>query len=186
METDLKPSMTSRLEFWLVIITFALFLGGFWIVINRISDNQIQAELEPAPVKGRLAPEISLLSLAGEPMQLSDLRGKPVIINFWATWCAPCRAETPELQDLHRERGDEVIIFSVNATAQDQGDIAGFVEEFGVTFPVVLDSDGVAFKDYKVIGLPTTVFVGADGIINEVFTGPVNRAYMESKIPELL
>lgn len=184
--TNVRPSLASRVEFWLVIITFVIFLGGFWIVLNRISEQSNPGELEPAPVVGRLAPEIALVSLSGESLQLSDFRGQPVIINFWATWCAPCRAETPELQDLHRERGDEVIIFSVNATAQDQGDIAGFVEEFGVTFPVVLDTEAVAFKDYNVIGLPTTIFVNAEGVINEIFTGPVNRAYMESKIAELL
>ncbi|MEM7031832.1 MAG: redoxin family protein [Chloroflexota bacterium] len=179
------PSITSRIEFWLVIITFVLFLGGFYIAVNRVVVQGQATQLEPAPVKGHPAPEISLVSTTGQTLNLSDFQGKPVIVNFWATWCAPCRVETPELQDLHRERGDDVIIFSVNATAQDSGDIDGFIEEFGMTFPVVLDPDATAFKTYNVLGLPTTVFIDADGVIQEVFTGPVNRAYMESKLPEL-
>ena len=183
---NVNLALSNRFEFWLVVMTFVLFLGGFWIALNRVVVPAQTTQLEPAPVKGHPAPEIALVSTTGESLKLSDFRGKPVIINFWATWCAPCRVETPELQDLHRERGNEVIIFSVNATAQDQGNIDGFIEEFGMTFPVVLDPDAVAFKDYNVLGLPTTVFVGADGVIREVFTGPVNRAYMESKIPEML
>jgi thiol-disulfide isomerase/thioredoxin len=125
------------------------------------------------------------MSTAGEPISLSDYKGRPVIINFWATWCGPCRAETPDLQAVHRELGDDAVILGVNVTIQDQGDIDGFLQEFGVTYPVVLDTEGKAFTTYKVLGLPTTIFVDRDGIVSEVFTGPVNKAYVESKLGEL-
>jgi thiol:disulfide interchange protein len=73
----------------------------------------------------------------------------------------------------------------VNVTVQDQGDIDAFLQEFGVTYPIVLDESGDTFKTYNVLGLPTTVFVDRDGIVNEIFTGPVNKAYVESKVSEL-
>lgn len=188
LERPRRGSATRTNLRWPGLIILVLILGGIWIAVNRTpaGSQTTQAGLAPAPVKGHPAPEISLVSTTGQPMKLSDFRGKPVVINFWATWCAPCRIETPELQDVYRERGDEVIIFSVNATQQDQGDIEAFIQEFGLTFPVALDAEGKTFKDYNVLGLPTTVFVTKDGIINEVFTGPVNKAYIESKIPELL
>ena len=78
-----------------------------------------------------------------------------------------------------------MIIFGVNVTQQDQGDIDAFLQEFGVTYAVGLDVDGEAFRAYSVLGLPTTVFVDRNGIINEVFTGPVTKAYVASKLGEL-
>lgn len=170
---------------WVGLIALVLALGGAWTLFNRVPQATPAADLQPAPVKGHPAPDISLNTTDGRPLKLSDFKGKPVVINFWATWCPPCRAEMPDFQALHRELGDQVVIFSINATAQDNGDVVGFMQEFGITFPVLLDVDGAAFATYNVLGLPTTVFVNRDGIIHEVFTGAVNKAYVESKLPEL-
>jgi thiol-disulfide isomerase/thioredoxin len=184
--TDISTSTPRRtLTPWLLLLALVVIAGGLWTFANRVAPTATTTDLPPAPVKGHPAPDIRLLSTTGEAMNLSDLQGQPVIINFWATWCGPCRIETPELQAVHRELGDQVVIFSVNVTAQDNGDIPGFLEEFGVTFPVALDPDAVAYSDYNVLGLPTTVFINKEGIVHEVFTGPVNKAYLESKIPEL-
>ena len=186
MTTDTYVPSNAVTPRWLALIALVLILGGGWILYSRTPQTASVVDLPPLPVKGHPAPEISLVSTAGQPMALSDFQGQPVVINFWATWCAPCRAETPELQDIHRELGDQVVIFSVNMTQQDNGDVPAFIEEFGVTFPVVLDTEGVAETDYQIRGLPTTVFVDTAGVIQEVFTGPVNKAYIESKLPDLL
>jgi len=170
---------------WGGLIALALVLGGAWTLINRIPQTTPAADLPAAPIKGHPAPEIVLGTLDGQTVRLSDFRGKPVIVNFWATWCPPCRAETPELQALHRELGDKVVLLGVNVTSQDNGDVAGFVREFGVTYPILMDVDGKAFQDYNILGLPTTIFIDRNGIVNEVFTGAVNKAYIESKLPEL-
>lgn len=169
---------------WMVLLGAVLILGGAWTITNRIPGDST-GDLSPAPIKGHPAPELVLNTTTGGQMRLSDNKGKPVIINFWATWCPPCRAETPDLQAIHRELGDELVIFSVNLTSQDGGDIEGFMNEFGVTFPVGLDVDGSAALSYNVLGLPTTIFIDRNGIVNEVFTGAVNKAYIEAKLSEL-
>ena len=172
---------------WIILLGVAIILGGVWIIINRVPTGNSAAagELAPAPVKGHPAPEIVLTSTDGQEIRLSDLRGKPVLLNFWATWCPPCRAETPDLQATHREIGDKLTIIGVNMTSQDGGDVEGFLREFGVTYPVLLDPDGTAAKAYNILGLPTSVFIDRNGIVQEVFTGAVNKAYIESKVPEL-
>lgn len=183
-DTDIKtdPNLTTRR--WVFLIVLVIVLGGGWIIFNRTT-KLTPSTLKTAPVTGYLAPEIDLISIEGEPLKLSDFKGKPVIINFWATWCGPCRAEMPELQAVHRELGDKIVVYSVNATAQDGGDIAGFIKEFGITFPVMLDKEGQVFDDYDILALPTTIFVDRNGVIKEVFTGAVNKAYIESRLADL-
>ena len=154
-----------------------------------MSNLLIQAEadtLEPAPITGHPAPDFELKTLTGEPIRLRDYKGKPVILNFWATWCGPCRAEFPELQQVAVENGDDLVIIGGNHTTADSPALVpDFVEEFGITFPVVLDETGEVVKTYQVLGLPTSVFIDRDGVIQELFTGPVTKAYLESKLPEL-
>jgi len=174
------------LKRWLILLGAVIVFGGGWIVANRVPPAlPADGTLAPAPVKGHPAPEITLVSTTGETVNLSDFRGTPVLVNFWATWCPPCRAETPDLQATHRELGDKLVILGVNMTSQDGGDVEGFMREFGVTYPVLLDVDGVAARAYNVLGLPTTVFIDSNGIVSEVFTGAVNKAYVISKVPEL-
>ncbi len=172
---------------WIILMGVVVILGGVWIIINRVPTGNAAAsgELAPAPVKGHPAPEIVLTSTDGQEIRLSDFQGKPVLLNFWATWCPPCRAETPDLQATHREIGDKLVIIGVNMTSQDGGDVEAFLREFGVTYPVVLDPDGTAARAYNILGLPTSVFIDRNGIVQEVFTGAVNKAYIESKVPEL-
>jgi peroxiredoxin len=135
---------------------------------------------------GHPAPDFELAGVEGEMVRLSDFKGKPVIVNFWATWCAPCRAEFPEFQEAAVDNADRLVIIGVNNTAADQAEqIPAFLEEFGITFPIVLDKNGDTIKAYRILGLPTTIFIDSNGIVNEVFTGPLNKAYIESKISEL-
>ena len=177
-QSDIRP--------WLAMIVAVLLLGGGWIIINSDkAEEGAETTLEAAPIKGHPAPEITLETTDGQTLSLSDFKGKPVLINFWATWCPPCRAEMPDFQAVHRELGDDVIIFSVNAASQDSGDINAFIEELGITFPVLLDKTGLAGVTYNVLGLPTTIFVDRNGIINETLTGGLNKAYLEAKLSEL-
>jgi thiol-disulfide isomerase/thioredoxin len=137
-------------------------------------------------VAGHPAPPFELVTLEGEILRLSDLRGKPVILNFWATWCGPCRAEFPEFQKAAVDNADRLVMIGINNTSIDRADLVpDFLTEFGITFPIALDPDGEMTTLYQIKGLPTTIFIDSNGIVNEVFPGPLNKAYIESKISEL-
>ena len=196
VETTIKQdhkeiALVQRYWFWAALIALVLVLGGSWIALSRsLVNSRVSGGdavvLEAAPIAGHPAPEFELVSVAGETVRLSDFQGQPVILNFWATWCGPCRAEFPEFQQAAVDNADRLVIIGINNTSADQADqIPGFLKEFGITFPIVLDEDGQTIKRYRILGLPTTIFIDSDGIINEVFTGPLNKAYIESKISEL-
>ncbi len=186
-----KSAISSNLWLWGGAIVLAIILGGAWILFSRTTtlsggSGAEAGSLEPAPIAGHPAPPFELQGLYGESINLADYRGQPVIINFWATWCGPCRAEMPDLQEVSVDHADELVIIGVNNTASDNHAlVAEFVDEFALTFPIALDPEGTVVEDYQVIGLPMTIFVDRDGVIQEVFTGPVNKAYIESKLPEL-
>ena len=177
---------------WSTTVGLVLIVGGLWLIISRTlpetsepTENEAISN-EPTPVAGHPAPDFALKNLEGETVQLSDFKGKPVIVNFWATWCGPCRAEFPEFQRVAEEKGENLVIIGVNNTANDTPDyVPDFVQEFGITFPIVLDETGEVVKTYRVLGLPTTVFIDSKGIVKEVFTGPINKTYIEGKFAEM-
>ena len=129
----------------------------------------------PAPGVGDEAPDMEALTLAGDTVALGSFRGDPVLLNLWATWCGPCREETPYLQTLHEtysERGLRVV--GVSQDGQGSGSaIRAFMQEFGVTYTVLADPEMVAADRYGVIGLPATFLVDREGMIREVVMGAV-------------
>ena len=128
---------------------------------------------------GKPAPDFVLSTLDGEPVRLSDFRGQTVVLNFWASWCPPCRAEMPEFQALWEERGpsgsNDLVILAVDFLPEDSvSAAAAFVEDFELTFPILFDTeDGEVAQRYGVRGLPATFFIDADGIMRAMNLGPV-------------
>lgn len=116
---------------------------------------------------GLKAPDFELKNLDGENVKLSDYQGKKVILNFWATWCPPCKAEMPDMQQFYTESGDEVVILAVNI--DPQYDVAGFAEKMGVNFPILLDEDDKVNNTYQVLTIPTTYFIDEKGIIRHKY-----------------
>ncbi|MBO8141701.1 MAG: redoxin domain-containing protein [Firmicutes bacterium] len=138
----------------------------------------------PAEI-GRPAPDFALYDLNGRVVRLSDFRGKkPVFVNFWATWCPPCRREMPAMEELLARRGEEVAILAVNyREPRDQVD--DFMKELALTFPALLDVRGDVAHRYDVWSYPTSVFIDADGIIRGRFIGELSPAMMDDFIDAL-
>lgn len=130
------------------------------------------AGLDVAAEEGKLAPDFLLEGLDGTELRLSGLRGKPVVLNFWATWCAPCRQEIPQLVAAHARFGDEgLVILAVNM--QEGKSIARrYAGDYGMEFPIAIDVDGEVGDEYRLLGLPMTFFIDRDGVVRSVFTGP--------------
>jgi peroxiredoxin len=140
----------------------------------------------PAARLGSPAPDFTLQTVDGAPLRLSDLKGKAVFMNFWATWCTPCREEMPAMQELyeeHRDRG--LVILAVNME-EDQARVRRWVEQGGFTYTFVLDSDGEQVKRYNVKAAPTSYFIGRDGAIRDLKLGAISRAEMQAKVAKLL
>jgi thiol-disulfide isomerase/thioredoxin len=148
---------------------------------------------------GQLAPElgwvddrgttVTLTNLDGEPVRLEALRGKLVLLNFWATWCPPCQAETPVLRDLHEAYGDrglEIVAVAVQETSPDN--VRDYAERYELGYTIAFDASADVFDLYRVFALPTQVFIGPDGAVLRVVNGPLAfetaSAWIEGWLPD--
>lgn len=174
---------------WTIISIVILLIGAAWIWISVPTTDYTTSGQIPAPHSGFLAPDINLIDTNGNEVTLNDLRGSPIMLNFWASWCPPCRAEMPGMQntyDQYQEKG--FIILAINATNQDNLKAATeFISDHGLTFPILLDTHGQASDDYQIHSLPTSFFIDQNGIITDVVVGgPIAEALLEIRIIELL
>lgn len=168
-----------------VAVTVALMLLAGVLLSRRDPGPAIEGALRGDPT-GAPAPDFELRTLDGEPVRLSDYRGKAVLLNFWATWCTPCKIEMPwlvELQQQHRDHGFEIIGIAMEDTASDK--IRAFAQEMRVNYTIVRGRNAVG-DAYNVHGLPTTFYVDRAGRISGVSRGLVQRAELEKKIDAII
>jgi peroxiredoxin len=175
---------------WTVLSLLVLALGVAWTFASRVPvAGTTGGAPPPSPREGFSAPDFTLETLAGEQVALSDLRGKVVLVNFWASWCPPCRAEMPAIERVYRSHKDLGLeVLAINTTNQDDRAAgAAFVQEFGLTFPVPLDLTGAVSASYNLRGLPSTYFIDKQGFIRSVVVGgPMSGALIQSRVEELL
>jgi thiol-disulfide isomerase/thioredoxin len=142
-----------------------------------------------AQFPGDTAPAFSLKTLEDSPAGLSDYAGHPVLINFWASWCTPCRSEMPLIiaaYQAHQAAGLAVLAIDLTDQERSAKDIRKFQAEFQMPFPVLLDKKGKARKLYRLRGVPTSVFVGSDGVVRSVHQGPISEAVLQQRLSEIL
>lgn len=165
-----------------------VLLAAIWTTITAYAGGETTGGHIPAPQKGFLAPDIPLTTLDGQSARLNDLRGNAVILNFWASWCPPCRAEMPALQQVHNQfQGKGLVVLAMHATSQDTIDAAvRFLSNNNLSLPVSYDFDGIAIEKYKVRALPTTFFIDAEGIIQDISVGgPMSEAFLTAQALKL-
>ena len=137
---------------------------------------------------GNLAPDFELETLDGETVKLSDFRGERVMVNFWATWCPPCKAEMPHMQNFYESnKENEIEILAVNLTDKDKGrtQIENFVKEYGLTFRIPLDEEGSIGMKYQAFSIPTSYIIDSNGVIVKKIIGPMDEAMMKNLTKEI-
>jgi peroxiredoxin len=168
-------------------ITVLLLLLFFAIALTQAIGNEDQdtnagtAVIATAEV-AQQAPDFTLTSLGGKEVKLSNFKGRKVMINFWATWCPPCKAEMPAMQKLYDHANGYMDILAINIDPQN--DVAGFVRENQLTFPILLDETGKVNENYSIISIPTTYLINEEGRIEKKHIGAMTFEQMEEFIIE--
>jgi peroxiredoxin len=142
----------------------------------------IPGELPIAPEINAVAPPFELDNLNSQPVKLAALRGHPVIVNFWATWCEPCRIEMPDIEAVfqsYQQHGLRVLAVNLGETPQL---VQGWVDTFGLTFDVLLDRNQQIAALYQLRGQPSTYVISPEGIITQIFFGPTNQDSLKAAI----
>ena len=178
--------MKNNKTVWIMILVFVLLIGGAYVLYDKLgsqmdmpqlatqggqtqdetSDNQNDTGDSEDEAQNALAPDFTVYDRDGNPVKLSDYRGKPVVLNFWSSRCGPCQMEMPDFQEAYEDLGEEIHFLMVNVTdgSWDTVDSASaFIAENNYTFPVFYDTDISAASAYGVSSLPTTYFIDAEG-----------------------
>ncbi len=189
------------------VVVGLVVVGSWWILTTPLESDV--ASVDPAtagegfyalgePTEGleigQVAPELVgdpasgavVMDLEGELITLASLRGKPVWIVFWATWCPPCQAETPDLQGAYQDHADEGLELIAIDVQEPAEVVRDYMEAYGLTYTAALDPTGAIMRTYGVFGLPTHYFIDRDGVIRERVYGPMTRDQMEERLAPIL
>jgi peroxiredoxin len=142
-------------------------------------------DLEVAPFVGAIPPDFSLFNLSGEEVSLSSFSGQPVVINFWATWCAPCRVEMPAIQSRFVKFADQGLVVLAVDFDEPADTVADFRDEFGLTFEILLDPGAEVQQLYRNRTYPTTFFIDPDGVIQVQHFGPMTEGQMDDNLAKI-
>jgi len=130
------------------------------------------------------APDFTLDSLEGETITLSELKGKPVLINFWASWCGPCIAEMPSIQARYEQYADDLIVLGINA-GENKRVIQRFVEEQKISFPILPDTGDLVQRLYRISAIPTSYFIDRDGKIQAFYVGSISEGQLDRYLQDI-
>ncbi len=154
-------------------------------------ENQIPVgpnEPEALDAVATKASDFTMQDAQGNNVSLASFEGKPVVLNFWTSWCSYCKAEMPDFEEAYKQYGDQIQFVMLNAVKSEKGSEDGrnFISSAGYTFPVFYDTDGNATTLYAVRGFPATIFIDKDGKITERSLGKITREKLEQNIQKLI
>jgi peroxiredoxin len=145
------------------LTAFVVTVGVLLIGRAAVATEHLFEAMGMAKVAGKAAPDFTLPGIDGQPVSLQQYRGKVVFLNFWATWCIPCREEMPGLEQLHQKyQSDGLAVLAIDLKESAE-QVKTFFQKHGLSFPSLLDQQGSVFRDYLVVGMPTTYLIGRDG-----------------------
>lgn len=180
-ESELKGTEPTPPRFaWGKIVTYSLVLG--LLAILGWGLTQAQA----GPKSSGMAPDFTLNMFDGQEITLSELRGKVVVINFWASWCPPCKEEAPYLEEMWRKYKDQDVVFLGVDYVDTELEALAYIEELGITYPNGPDLGTKISQAYRIQGVPETFFIAKDGTLKGVKIGPLYPPELEDRILELL
>lgn len=163
----------------------ASVVGGLALALSLAPEGDVSVSGTAA--LGQPAPDIALTDFQGDPFELSDYEGKPLVLNFWASWCPNCVAEMPDFENVHRATKGEIAFLGINQS-DAHGQALDLARETGVTYRLAADPQGEIFNAFGAPGMPTTVFIDASGNVVDVVVGQLSREtlieYIESSFPE--
>ncbi|WP_055108281.1 peroxiredoxin family protein [Paenibacillus ihumii] len=171
---------------WIAMIVLLGLIG--WGIYDYAGKENTQPgskmdEAIPVGLKvGNRAPDFTLQNLDGEEVQLSDYRGRTVMLNFWASWCPPCRIEMPHMERFYERYAEKgAVVLAVNMTHLEEGKehVESFLEEFGLTFPHAVDETGRVTEQYQIMAYPTTYVLDSEGVITQRFQGAIDYNMMK-------
>ena len=181
----------------IVAILIAIMIAGF-VKKNVDTEESFDSEqrgvdlvdvsAEEGLTKGDVAPDFTLTTLDGKEIKLSDLKGKKVVLNFWATWCPPCKAEMPHMQNFYEDFSQEenVEILAINLTNGDKVEsVQEFVQDYGLTFPIPMDEEGKVNEIYQAITIPTSYMIDTNGRIQNKVVGPMDENMIKDFVSNL-
>ena len=180
--------MNKKIKLIVLVLVFALLLGGAYLLYSRYATEPEAPELEQEEQLPPVA-DFTVYDAEGNPVKLSDYFGKPIVLNFWASWCNPCKQEMPAFQKAWETYGDQVQFLMVNMTdgyQETKYDADAFIERSGYTFPVFYDTTLDAAMTHTVYSIPTTIFIDKDGGLLLRKGGAMSYDYLEDIIQQLI
>lgn len=187
--------MKNKITLLIIIFVFILLIGGSYVLYNYLSPNissdkittneESQKENDASQQEKEFAPDFTVYDKNNKEVNLSDFRGKPTIVNFWASWCGPCKMEMPDFEEKYRALGNEINFLMVNMTDGSRETVkiaSNFIKKEDYTFPVYFDTKSDAAIAYSVYSLPTTYFIDSDGYVVAQSTGAINSETLQKGI----